>query len=717
MQGLFPLASSLRRLFSDSHVFFALKVFIAMLGALIPALSTGTADETVLMSLGIVAGAIGEPDDSVPGRVKNLAVTMICFVIATLSVQGLYPFPWLFAVGLFISTFGFIMLGALGPRYATISFGSLLVAIYSMLGVAHATNLWHQPLWLCLGALWYGLISLIWLKLLPHKAVHEQLAQMFFALGDYCAEKSRLFPVSPGQVATIRHQLAQLNVRSVRSMQVSREMLSGRLTAGWDPHLERLLQIYLLGQEIHEKMVASHWLYDRLHEDLQQHAILDGFRTTLAQLSLSIRQLGNAVLWHRPYQPADGLVWILRALADQQTLIRQQQNLPAELASGLAFLQQNLQAMLDSLQASVALTSHYTAPVEEVSNRQLVQNPPASLRHVRHHWQQRTPLLRHGLRMATALTLSYGLLELFDIRQGFWVLLTCLFVCQASYSATRRRVWERIGGTLLGLVLATPIALFHLPIPVLLAGMVVAAVLFFSQLRNNYSAAVTFITLYALTAFTLLGADSELLLMPRLFDTILGSAIAFFAVMVLWPEWQYRRLPGLITQTLEACRTYLQQALQQESGPDQDLHYRIARRQAHVSDSALAEAWQNMLAEPKHKQRFLNLCVALTQRSHTLLSFISTLGAHRDRLRPQLTAEQRQLADEIGRVLHSAAQIMAGQGSVDDTPMSLPEACVEIEASAEQWLIQQELVFIASQANELLRLSWLLQPLQLATRQ
>ena len=124
-----------------------------------------------------------------------------------------------------------------------------------------------------------------------------------------------------------------------------------------------------------------------------------------------------------------------------------------------------------------------------------------------------------------------------------------------------------------------------------------------------------------------------------------------------------------------------------------------------------------MLAEPKHKQRFLNLCVALTQRSHTLRSFISTLRAHRDRLRPQLTAEQRQLADEIGRVLHSAAQIMAGQGSVDDTPMSLPEACVEIEASAEQWLIQQELVFIASQANELLRLSWLLLPLQLATRQ
>ena len=113
----------------NSHFFFALKVMVAILGTLVPALVWDMTHETVILSLGVVAGAIAEPDDSVPGRIKNLAVTLLCFVIATSSVQLLYPYPWLFALGLFSSTVGFIMLGALGPRYATITFGSPLCCL------------------------------------------------------------------------------------------------------------------------------------------------------------------------------------------------------------------------------------------------------------------------------------------------------------------------------------------------------------------------------------------------------------------------------------------------------------------------------------------------------------------------------------------------------------------------------------------------------------
>lgn len=49
------------------------------------------------------------------------------------------PLPWLFALGLTTSTCGFILLGALGQRYATIAFGALLIAVYTMLGTAMMT--------------------------------------------------------------------------------------------------------------------------------------------------------------------------------------------------------------------------------------------------------------------------------------------------------------------------------------------------------------------------------------------------------------------------------------------------------------------------------------------------------------------------------------------------------------------------------------------------
>lgn len=68
--------------------------------------------------------------------------------------------PWLFAAGLTVSTIGFILLGGLGQRYATIAFGALLIAIYTMLGVTLYSHWYLQPLFLLAGAVWYNLLTL-----------------------------------------------------------------------------------------------------------------------------------------------------------------------------------------------------------------------------------------------------------------------------------------------------------------------------------------------------------------------------------------------------------------------------------------------------------------------------------------------------------------------------------------------------------------------------
>lgn len=136
---------------------------------------------------------------------------------------------------------------------------------------------------------------------------------------------------------TIRHNLAQLNIRCVTNMQQTKEMLSGRLTAGWDPHLERLLQLYLLAQDIHERVVASHYLYDKLQDDLQRHAILDGFRELMEQLGASCKQLGYAVLWQHGYAPDKGLIWAMSALQDQLAYIQTQQSMPHALRASVTF--------------------------------------------------------------------------------------------------------------------------------------------------------------------------------------------------------------------------------------------------------------------------------------------------------------------------------------------------------------------------------------------
>nr|MBA2814900.1 membrane protein [Candidatus Pantoea persica] len=86
---------------------------------------------------------------------RNLLITLLCFCIASVSVELLFPHPIAFMAGLALSTWVFILLGALGQRYATIAFGALLIAVYTMLGIGLFDQWYMQPVLLLVGALWY----------------------------------------------------------------------------------------------------------------------------------------------------------------------------------------------------------------------------------------------------------------------------------------------------------------------------------------------------------------------------------------------------------------------------------------------------------------------------------------------------------------------------------------------------------------------------------
>lgn len=691
-----------RRLLTDSHVYFACKVLIAISGIVAFSVTTGDLKIAVLLSLGVVAGAIAETDDHFLGRIKNLAMTLACFLFASFSVQYLFPWPWLFAIGLACSSFLFVMVGALGQRYATISFGSLLIAVYTMLGAATAPNLYHQPLLLSAGALWYGVISLIWLLVLPHKTLHEQLAQGFYALGRYLCEKSKLFPADEPGTQALRHRLAQLNIDVVQAMTLAKSSLNSRLGYSNDPELGRLLQLYLLGQEIHERATSSHYPYSQLEQDLKQEMVLAGFQEVLLQLGEACQQLGHSIMLHTPYQHSRRTHWALQALDDQLEFTHLKQHYPSSLLTPMKFLRKNL-ANINTLLASAAnLQASHSAQVAELAKPQRI-----GWQQLKRHASLDSLLLRHALRMSLGLVLGYGLLQVLSLERGYWILLTLLFVCQPSYSATRRRLMQRMLGTFIGILLGVPVLLL-LPNPdAQLMVMGLAAFLFFTQVRLNYSAAVCFITLYVLMAFNLLDNQGLAIVAPRLFDTTVGCLLSYVLVAWLWPDWQYKRLPALIATSLCANATYLDHVLALlHQGRSESLDYRVARKQAHLADSELALAWQSMLVEPQSRRRFLDLCFSLTWHNHALLSYISALGAHRDQLEgiEQLPPVRQYLLD----TLQQAARQISAEQPLGDAPAVQPELLDEVGASDsdEQRMLTQLLVLIRGQAEELLALAY-----------
>jgi uncharacterized membrane protein YccC len=213
--------------------------------------------------------------------------------------------------------------------------------------------------------------------------------------------------------------------------------------------------------------------------------------------------------------------------------------------------------------------------------------------------------------------------------QGYWILLTTLFVCQQTFGDTVSRMGQRIAGTALGVVAGW--ALLQLfPQPLVQSVIAVAAgVLFFATRATRYLLATAAMTLLVLMCFNQVG-DSGLLLVPRLVDTAIGSAIAGLAVLLVLPHWQARRINELAATAMRSHAGYLRRIVEQYgTGPRDHLDYRLARRNDHNADAALSTAVSDMFREPGYVRPRAGIALRFLIRSHTLLSYLSALGAHR----------------------------------------------------------------------------------------
>lgn len=234
--------------------------------------------------------------------------------------------------------------------------------------------------------------------------------------------------------------------------------------------------------------------------------------------------------------------------------------------------------------------------------------------------------------MSLLLCTGYLIIQLFDLERGYWILLTSLFVCQPNYSATKRRLALRIIGTLIGILVGLPLLKFVPSMEGQLTLIVISGLLFFVFRSSQYAQATLFITLLVLFCFNLLGEGFEVAL-PRVIDTLVGCFIAFLAVSFIWPDWKFRQLPQVVQKTMNSNCRYLDAILQQYyQGKDNSLEYRVARRDAHNNDAEFASIVSNMASDPKsykvtQEQAFRLLCL-----NHTLLSYISALGAHREQM-------------------------------------------------------------------------------------
>ncbi|MDE9566286.1 TIGR01666 family membrane protein [Xenorhabdus bovienii] len=666
---MLTVLSSSRHILYNSHVLYYIRIFIALTGTtLVPWLLGEEPKMTIPLTLGVVAAALTDLDDRLVGRLRNLVITLVSFFAASTSITLLFPYPWLFMVGLAVSTCSFILLGALGQRYATIAFGALLIAIYTMLGTSIFPLWYQQPLLLLTGAIWYNLLTLTGHLLFPIRPLQENLARCYQQLSAYLYAKTSLF--DPDSEAEEYKQsmfdVAMANSALVTTLNQAKISLLSRLKGDRGQRGTRhTLHYYFVAQDIHERASSSHVQYQKLRETFRHSDILFRCQRLLSMQARACEQVSQSIILRKPYQHNSRFENAFNYLESSLERLKNQQGADTQIMTFYNLLR-NLRAIDAQLSGLNSEQSPLLQNASQGGKQEDTQLSDEALTGWRDVWFRissnltpKSALFRHAIRMSALLCTGYAIIQLFDLQRGYWILLTSLFVCQPNYSATRRRLALRVTGTLAGILIGLPILYFVPSIEGQLVLIIISGVLFFAFRNIQYAHATLFITLLVLLSFNLLGEGFEVAL-PRITDTLIGCGIALLAVSFIWPDWKFRQLPRVINRTMIANCRYLDAIVgQYYQGKSNSLNYRIARRDAHNCDAELASVISNMASEPKNyrvsqEEAFRLLCL-----NHTMLSYISALGAHRDRLNNQVILDI--LNDAIFQV-ESALQ----QGRVDD---------------------------------------------------
>lgn len=689
---MFSFAPGLRRYAYNSNVLYNIRIFIALTGAAAVPWWLGLPTLTIPLTLGVVAAALADLDDRLSGRLRNLLITLVCFFIASASIELLFPYPWLFALGLMISTCGFILLGALGQRYATIAFGALLIAIYTMLGTSIYHIWYQQPVLLICGAVWYNLLTLAGHILYPIRPLQDLISRCYSQLAHYLEAKATLFdPDQEGDNKNELVALAMANSQLVATLNQTKTTLQTRLKGDrGQKGTRRTLHYYFVVQDIHERASSSHVQYKKLSEQFHHSDILFRFQRLMSMQARACAQLSQCILYHQKYQHNTQFERAFLRL-DEALKRLDTQTQHREMLQALRHLLINLRA-IDAQLASIE--SEQALPENQENTKTFAEDKLTGIDdiwlRISRHLTPKSALFRHAIRMSIVLAMGYAFIQISGLDHGYWILLTSLFVCQPNYSATRRRLALRIIGTLAGIAIGIPILYFVPSIEGQMVLIVISGLLFFAFRNVQYAHATMFITLLVLLCFNLLGEGFEIAI-PRVIDTLIGCAIAWAAVSFIWPDWRFRQLPVVVDKTFTANCRYLDAILvQYHQGKDNSLDYRLARRDAHNCDAELASVVSNMTSEKNNDQQTLEAAFRLLCLNHTMLSYISALGAHREKLHD---AETLKLLDDAACCIddalhHEPADAEKVHRAIEQLMARIEQRTTESD-SKEQLVLQQ----------------------------
>jgi len=514
---------------------------------------------------------------------------------------------WAFAAGMLVAA------GTTAADLAVISLVTLL--IYAAQPLTPRQALISTGLALGGGLLQTALSVALW-PVQRYEPERRALANFFLELARAAEQPLSATTAPPATVHSTQAQEALSSLDRERSIEAVRyrALLS---------QAERIRLSLLMLSRLHLRMQRE----SAVHSGVQ---ILGEYLKETAQV---LQAIGNALL---SGIPAEASTDILAACESLTLRLRQEaENLPASFLAAVARdARFQMDALNGQLRAALDLTAHAT-PAGQAAFAKQEAHQPSSLRFsgllatLRANLNLQSSVLRHAIRLAVMVALGNGLERAFYWHRSYWLPMTIVLVLKPEFTTTFSRGLLRIGGTIVGLFLAT--ALFRI-LPESQTLQVVRIFVFTLLLRwvgpANYGIFAAAISALVVLLIAITGVSPKEVIWARGINTAAGGALALLAYWI-WPTWERTQVSDRIAAMLDAYREYFHSLsetyVRNETSNASELdRVRLSARMARTN---LEASIDRLGAEPGTTAEQMHHLNALLASSHRFVHAVMALDA------------------------------------------------------------------------------------------
>ncbi|PST83814.1 FUSC family protein [Pedobacter yulinensis] len=609
------------------------------IGVLLPPLilaQFGHFNYGMTLSLGaLCASVVDTPGPAVHRRNAMLITAALIFVFSILT--GLTNRNTYFIGVLLVgSSFVLSMFNLYGTRAASIGTATLLVMVLSIDDVRPWQEvLLHAGLILA-GALWYSALSYIFYRLRPYRVLQQFLSDSIIEVSDFLRAKARFYHQNIDYDAQYA-ELLKLQVSVHEKQEAVREIMfkTREIVRDSNPESRFLLLVFVDMVDLFEQVMSTYYNYRSLHEQFDATGILHSYERIINKISYALDDVAFALKSGGRPAPPRQLVRDINALKDEIAVLEKNAAALKISTNGILALK-NIEVNLENILGRVRTIIGYfktrnsrDQKREEIDTEKFITRQSIDKKLFFENLTLKSSVFRHSLRVAVVMLIGFIVAKALDSSHSYWILLTILVISKPGFSLTKQRNIERIIGTVIGGIVGTAVLYYFNDQRTLFVILLVCMIGSYSFQRKNYVVSVLFMTPYILILFDFLGMGTLDVAKERIYDTLIGSAIAFLAAYSLFPNWESEKLKEAMLDVLEANMNYFEQVsrLYFDNAYDRT-SYKLARKQVYVSTANLASLFQRMFSEPKSKQLFIKEVHQFTALNHLLSSHMATLSLY-----------------------------------------------------------------------------------------